>query len=227
MANIKVLGATTTSVAAESEGNQVLARGMRDGSLITADWLTSQALRGRVFGVNVGTATSPTTLNATYGAGEPDLFVHVPAGTTIIPVYIGVQFEDTGTAQVMDVFAAASSVSDDAVTGTALTIMNARMDRPYGSACTATAVVTAAGTTYLSGNYIEFWRPYAGFAEDAFNGSTSWGNNMFHGVHYSLKDAGVPMVIKGAGSLNVFASGQAATGFIQALWVELPSSELT
>lgn len=216
----------TNSPSITTEGAYRLANGTRDGALFTAPWYLQMAMEGRVFAVNVGTGTTPTTFNAAFAVAEQDLFVHVPSGTCIIPVYIGVQFEDTGTALALDVMAVASSTGDAAVTGTAKTIYNVRTDAPRSSNCTATAVVTAAGTDTLAGTFYEFWRPYAGFGEDAFNGSTGWINNRIHGAEWTVAQAGVPPIIANGGSLSVTASGQAGIGFIQAMWIEVPSTRI-
>ncbi len=212
------------AVAGESDYRSV--NGTRDGAIYSADYWTQLALEGRVYVVNVGTGTSPTTFNATYSAAEPDLWIHVPTGTAIIPIYLAVGFEDTGTAQVMDVLGMVSSTGDSAVTGTALTIKNSRTDAPNASVCTASAVVTAAGTDPHAGNFYEFWRPYAGFGEDAFNGSTGWVNNMIHGTSWSVRQAAQVPIVANGGSLAVYAAGQAATGFIVAAWAEVPSTRI-
>lgn len=227
MALIKAKGNQTSAVTRLSEGSDVYVRALRDGSLVNVPWVMALALEGKVFGVNAGVLTTPLTFNATIADGEPDLLVNVPSGTTIIPLFIRVDFEDTGTAQVMDVLAVASPVYDNANTSTALTIRNLRSDLPYQSACSAMDVVTAGGTALESGNYFEFWRPYAGFAEDGFNGSTSWGNNALHGASWTIGDSVVPPIIVGQGSLGVFASAQAGTGFITAIWAELPTANVT
>ncbi len=227
MALIKGKGKQTTGIDILSEGSDQYLRLLRDGSVLNMPWLMAKVIQGKVFGVNVGILSTPTTLNATIADGEQDLYVIVPTGTTIIPVYLSVGFEDTGTAQVMDVLAVASPTYDAAVTGTATTIRNLRTDNPFTSNCVATAVVTAAGTACETGNYFEFFRPYAGFAEDAFNGSTSWVNPSIHGAVWTIGQAVVPPVIVGQGSLNVFASAFAGTGFITVIWVEEPTANLT
>jgi len=227
MALIKAKARQTDASFAASEGDDVFARAMRDGSLYTNNWFMAQAIKGRAFGVNGGVLTTPLTLNATIADGEQDLLVNVPTNTTIIPVYIAVDFEDTGTAQVLDVLAVASDIYDNANTSTAKTIYNMRIDQPAASRCSAMAVVTAGGTAVeTSSHFVEFWRPYAGFGEDAFNSSTGWVNSAVNGCHWSVAQAVVPPIIVGPGSLSVFASAQAGTGFITAIWVEIPSAEL-
>ncbi len=201
-------------------------RGTRDGSMISADWLTAMALEGRCFGANTGVDTSPDTFTAAYTAAKPDLLITVPAGTTIIPVFIQINMEDTGTAAIMDWMAVASSVYDAAYTGTDVTIYNMRMDAPRASLCTVGAVISAGGTTPLTGNFIEFWRGTAGFAADAFNGNTTPTSELITRTAWNVKDSLVPPVIVGESSLNVYASCQAGLGFITVIWVEVPSNSI-
>lgn len=222
-------GIHTNSATFETEGADVYARMTRDGALFTADWFLAQALAGNAFALNSGKLTTPDTFNAGAAAdGEPDLLINVPSGTVVVPVYIGIQYEDSGTALVLDTFAVVSDQYDNAVTATAETsnIMNMRTDDPKNSNCSAYSVVTGGGATLETGNYIEFWRPFAGFGEDAFNGATGWVNPAINGCKWSIRDAVVPPIVKGNGSLAVFAGGQAQTGFISVIWVELPTASL-
>jgi hypothetical protein len=225
---LKGKGRQTNSVYSESEGEKQYLRLMRDGSIIKSNWLLAKAIEGKVFCAHTGILTTPTAFNGTIDAAEPDMLITVPSGTTIIPVFMSVCFEDTGSAQVMDVFAVASNVYDNSVTATANTIYNFRTDKAAGgSQCTAYSVVTSTtGTTPESGNFVEFWRPYAGFQEDAFNSTTSWKTEYPHGAKWYIGDSVVPPIIKGTGSLSVYAAAQAGTGFITAVWVEENTANL-
>ncbi len=224
MSTVVGTAAVSTSVSQVAEGASRGVDVSRDGAIFTMDWLMRQVMQGRVYGANVGTGTGPITFNATYAAAEPDLYIYVPTDTAIIPVYMSVQLEDTGTAAVMDVVACASSTGDSAVTGTAITKYNLKTNAPFTSNCTVTSVVTSGGTSPLAGNFIEFWRPYAGFAEDAFNGSTAFIDNKVHGSEWSIKTAGVAPVIMETGALALYVGATAGIGFITVLWVELPVS---
>lgn len=228
MALIKGKGIHTTGATFAQEGSDVFARLTRDGALFTSDWFLAQALAGNVFALNSGKLTTPDTFNATVADGEPDLLINVPTGRTVIPVYISVGFEDTGTALAVDTFAVISDQYDNAVTATAETsnIKNMRTDEPKKSLCSAYSVVTGGGATLETGNYIEFWRPYAGLQEDAYNSSTTWKNPFVGGAYWSIKNTVVPPIVKGQGALAVFAGAQAGTGFITVIWVELPSTSL-
>src|SRR3990170_6247640 len=161
------------SPARGSDGSAAFLRSTRDGALYVADWFTALLLEGRAFAVNQGTGTTPVAANATFSAAEQDLFIHVPASLAFIPIYLYMAMEDTGTAEVTDSFAACSATGDAAVTGTALTVRGLRVDLPVASGVTATGVITALGTDTNAGNYVEFWRPVAGFAADDFNGSAA------------------------------------------------------
>lgn len=232
MANIFAKAAQTTAISRGSEGNRITqVRATRDGAAITMDWLQALVAEGRVHGVNTGTASDPDTFNDAYAAAEQDLYIFVPAGTLIVPIYMGIEFEDTAGANVLDVVASYSSNGDSAVTGDALTVYNYRTLASPASSVTATAVVTGTGTTGLGGtDFLEFWRPYAGFGEDAFNSSTAptmGGQFGPNGASWSAKRFVPPFIgdADTACALNIWSSGAAAAkGFLTAIWVELPAS---
>lgn len=226
------LDATQTAPAIAPAGGQRQARGLRDGSAIRADWMQALVIEGVVHGANTGTGTTPDTFNATYAAAEQDFYLFIPSGTKIIPLYIGIEFEDTAAAAVLDVFAAYSSNGDSAVTGTALTIYNFHTLASPASSLTATAVITSNGTTHLGGtDFLEFWRPFAGFGEDAHGGNTAatmGGQFSSAGAHWSARDFIAP-VIGDAGTdcaLSVYMGATGGTGFITVVWAEFAASRL-
>lgn len=217
-----------SSVARATDDNKWMnLRGTRDGAMISVDWLTGMVLEGRCFGVNAGIGTTVQTFSPAFAATMPDLLVAVPSETTIIPVMIQVNMEDTGGADILDICALASSGYDiTGLTDNDLTIYNMRMDAPETSLCAASAYVTAGLTSPYAGNFIEFWRGWGGKNADAFNGNTTPTNELITRTAWSLKDALSPPVIVGEGSLNVFASANAGLGFITAIWVEVPSNTI-
>jgi hypothetical protein len=216
---------TRHSFTSQGDGSPAAARVNRQGSAVVADQYLQWALEGRVFVANVGTETEAITFNAAHADAEPDLFIHVPSSTSIIPLYVSVGFEDTGTALALDVYAAVSATGDSAVSGTSITAVNARTDAPRSTACTVTSVVTSGGTDINTGNYAEFWRPLAGFGEDAFNGSTAPTNWRVAGVEWSAQ-MHLPVVVHKGGSLAVFAAAQAGIGFITVAWAEFTAADL-
>lgn len=220
-----VAGQQSPSIVADGATRAV--RLDRSGAVITKDWVQAAIEEGRVYGVQTGSGTSPTTFNAAYAAGEQDLYIGVPAGTVIIPLQISLVYEDSGTALAQDVFAAYSNNGTLVATGTALTSYNFKTGDSNASNCSCDAVVTSTGVTHLGGDdFLEFWRPYGGFGEDAFNGSTGWVNNAMHGAHWSAKTMPAPIIgsAGSTGALSVYMGSQAGIGFITVIWAEFPAS---
>jgi len=200
---------------------------MRDGAFFGCHWITAHALEGRAFIVNQGVGTTPVAANDAYAAAEQDVLINVPTGTAIIPVYIEVSMEDTGTVAVTDILAVASSDGyDTATSSTALTIMPMKLNSPRKSLCTAVGVITGNGTTPYTGNYVEFWRATAALAEDAFNGHTSPKNEHISRSVWTYSDAQTPPLIIGQGTLSVYTASQNPVSFTTIAWIELPTSAL-
>ncbi len=231
MASIVAKAQQTTAVNRGAEGKQKQLRVLRDGAMVDCDWITALSLEGRVHGVNTGTGTTPDTFNAAYAAAEQDMYIYVPAGTVIMPLHIGIQFEDTSTAANTDIFAAYSSNGDSSVTGTGVTIYNTKTLASPASSCTATAVVTSTGSTHLGGNdFLEFWRPYAGAAIDAFNASIAnlgSGRYSIHNMEWTARQFVAPLIGSADQdcALSVYAGVTAGTGFITVIWAEFDASD--
>ncbi len=229
MADLRVKTGTSSVDRGVSDATMVDVRGTRDGAMFTAPWLTALALEGRCFGINTGSGGSPDTLGNAYTATKPDAYITVPAGTTIMPVFIEVTWEDTDTANVpVDCMAVLSATADTSPGGTGVTIYNMRTDKPVKSNCTATATVST-GTTPLGGNFLEFWRGTAGMVEDALAGATAQTSELNSRAVWDIRHASVPPVIVGTGSLSVYASNAGTTnvtGWITIIWAEIPSTSI-
>ena len=230
MSDVRVTREVSAVSRGTSDGDLRALRGTRDGAVFTADWYLAAALEGRAFGVNHGTGTSPITTNA--GAlivAEPDLLIQVPVGTTILPVYIEYAIEDTGGAGPLEVIAMASSAATQAASGTAgtaLTIYNMRTDAPVTSLCTADRTNTG-GVTPYTGNFVEFYRGYAGDATDQHGSNTAQTINSATRAHWSASSTMIPPILTGISQLCIYLVGTALTGWITVIWVEMPSSSIT
>lgn len=227
MAELRIKAGTSSIALGNSDRTMVDVRGTRDGAMFTAPWLTALAIEGRCFGVNTGVASTPDAFNDAWLVTEPDMLITVPSGTTIIPVNIEVSWEDSSTAEVVDVYACLSSVFDQVTTDDDLTIMNMRTDAPRKSLCNAVAVVTGAtATTLYTGNFLEFWRGTAGYAEDAFDRSAAPKSGLNSKANWNIRNALVPPVIVGEGSLSIWVSGTSIDGWIAVIWAEIPSNSI-
>ncbi|KKN30813.1 hypothetical protein LCGC14_0830210 [marine sediment metagenome] len=229
MSDARVVREVSSVSRGTSDGDLMALRGTRDGAVFTADWYLAAALEGRAFGVNTGTGTSPDTMTTTtLTVAKPDLAITVPAGTTIIPVLIEYSIEDTDGAGVLDVLAMASSATTQVLSGgDSLTIHNMRTDKPNSSNCSAAAVLASSGVTPYTGNFIEFFRGYAGDVTDQHNSSTAQTVATASRFSWTAANTMVPPILTGVSQLCVYCTGPGAlTGWITAIWVEFPSSSI-
>jgi len=228
MSDARVVRGVSTVSRGTSDGDLMALRGTRDGAVFSADWYLAAAFEGRAFGVNAGTGSTPLTTNA--GAlvvAEPDLLIQVPAGTTIIPVYFEYAFEDTGVGP-MEVIGVASSAATQAASGTAgtaLTIHNMRTDAPNPSLCTADYTCTG-GVTPYTGNFVEFYRGYAGDVTDQFASNTAQTVGSATRAHWSVGDTMVPPICTGISQLCFYVVANEGVGWCTCIWVEMPSNSI-
>ncbi len=231
MADLRIKTGTSSVAHGNSDGTMVDVRGTRDGAMFTAPWLTALALEGRCFGMNTALQTTPDSWGLVYSATVQAAYISVPSGTTIIPVFIEITFEDTDTGSpggAIDCMATLSDVYDSSPGGTAVVAYNMRTDAPIKSNCTCKSI-TSSGTTPYTGNFLEFWRGTAGMMEDSFAGTTAATSELNTRTTWSVGEAMAPPVIVGEGSLNVYIgkpSNTKFTGFITIIWAEVPSNSI-
>lgn len=219
MANIKVKGAQNTAVSRESEGAFVYARGTRDGSLVAIPWIQSLLLEGRVFFANVGNATTAITLDASWANTDPDISLDVPSGTSIIPLRITVVFEAYGTAAVCETMALCSKTLGASSAGTVFIPINLNNRSANGSLC-ACYVGPTVTSGYTTGGFELFRDCQQAAATQATEAGTPYK------YEWSVGKDGFAPVLQGESSLQVWATSQAATGYIQIIWAELPTSAI-
>ncbi len=204
------------------------AQGTRDGAIFTADWILARCAEGRVFSAMAGSGSTV----ATFGAGsmdttEPDLFVSVPSGTTIVPLEINIQMEAYGSALAFETMAACGTggVVPAAANYTAVTPKNLRSDVPFTSNCTVCKEGSAA-FTYMTTNVVEFWRD--GLQKAITAATATVGNPMLQPFKFSwnYRTAGFVPVVVGAAQLAIYASAQAGTGYIEFIYCEVPSTRI-
>lgn len=226
---IRYQAGTSTAIRATADRTVMDARGTRDGAFYTADWLRAMMLEGRVFVANAGTATAELT----FGAGaidttEPDFFMSVPLGTTVIPIEIRIYMEAFGTSAQFECMAAcgtggAEGTDTNLVAGTDL--CNLRSDAPYNSGVTC-GHSSAADATYMTANVCEFWRNGQQYAVTKSGGSATASASDPNLFIWRLKDSDVAPVLIGASQMMVFGASQAGTGFITVTFVEIPSTSV-
>ncbi|KKM63811.1 hypothetical protein LCGC14_1507680 [marine sediment metagenome] len=220
---IETTGRQSSSVTRESEGNDILLRGLRDGTLVMADFVGAMALEGRVFGVNAGTITGPINMG-TQATGidstEPDLMVTVPADITIILLDVIIQMEAYGAT---GIFEAMVAIGSGGVLGSDsdLTPANLNTGSNRKSSCSAGAA-SSNDATYMTSNVTEIIR---WGAAKAVTVGTADDTSKLPPANYEwqAKQAGYWPILKGAAGFAVYAPAATATGFIMARWLEVPS----
>ena len=210
-----------------NDGQIINRQGLRDGTARSIDWVTAHSLEGRVFYTNGGVGTTPITFAGAYDANGPDAHIHVPDGTTIIPVSISVTYDALGTEATLEIIALASNTGDSSVTGTASTVYSSRIDAPIATNCTATFAVDAAGVTDPNaGNFFEFWRTSKPLADTVASGENDRASLDFK---WDWSVSPPPTIVGGpvsGSALTVYAAAQAGTGFITISWIEVLSNTI-
>lgn len=221
MANIQIFKGVSSVTRESDDGSYMPARGTRDGVLFTADWYDALALEGRCFIVNSGYASSPETYAGAYDADTMDLAIDIPDGIIAIPLYIQVTFETASTG-VIEVMALASGVLTAVTAGefTAIYAKNLRIDQPIKSMSTCYGGVDSNDATDPhSGDYFEFFR--SGYPTNVALTKCPTPTYI-----WSARVNGPPPMIVDGGSICVWANaaGATSTGFITAIWAELPEN---
>lgn len=220
MADIRLTRQQTAGNVHRSSADQYRAlAGTADGAAYTVDWFTALALEGRMYGLNVGTLSTPVAGHVGIDDDQPEAVLDVPSGTTIIPVSIDLYLEDSAGTDTEVVFLT-SQANVGAGTSTELsTIRNLRADAPLTSSCTAYRSYTGNGTATSAG--FEFYRSGYPFADATTDPVKKF--------HWSAKESGIVPVIVGDGALVLYWAGTttAPSGFAQIVYVEVPSTSIT
>ncbi len=227
--NIAYPAQATRTRSADASG-YMAARATRDGSLYSLPWKQGLVLEGRCYHVTVGALTTPIV-----GGGngtiidleQPEFFLSIPSGTSVIPLRIQVECKQPLAAtdsDVVEILVAVDRTTADTtgVTGTAETAFNMRTDNAYTTLCTSksacTVDITASPTLGLElARYIKTADMNGAPANAMWNDSTL------------LYEPAVAPVIVGPATLFVYWGGTVATsGYAQVEWAEfLTATDIT
>lgn len=193
--------------------------------MVDTQFITQATLEGRLFALDVGTLTAPSTwtATATISGTKAAAFISVPAGTTIIPVFIRLYMEAFGSnAQFECMASIGTGGSCTSANGTLTTPTNLRTDAPNASTTSCYGICTA--NVYPTANISEFWRDGQQFAITKTAGSATASVSDPNNFVWKYTDGFAAPVIVGPGQLGVYQGSQAGTGFCQIIWVEYPSA---
>ena len=215
--DLRVLEAGTTST-------QVNVAGLKDGAIVSADWIGANLQLGKVYMMQSGTESSEATFGTSYSATAPDIAIDVPDGTTVIPLKVDIEMEDYGSKGIFEIIAMVSKTSI-ATTATAFTPLNVRTRAAGGSNCIAVTNPTVT-TGVTTGSY-EFFRGIHHEVMDVLSADTdSSAQNARRSFIWTYAQDGFAPVVDGVGSIHVWAHSQAAKGFMSLFWLEFATSDL-
>lgn len=235
------LNTSQTMVGRVSDGTPTINRGTRDGSLVTASWYFGLVLEDRVFGVNMGSASTPHDVDngastTVFDDDQPTFGLDIPDNTVVMPLEIIYQVEThTGSTPGFLELAAGFAPAPVALgvgTSTPLTAVPLRIGSGATSNCTARGPYTGDASPdaiiTLTG-YAEFFRSgYPAEADPASRiGDLSVAESAAHHEWSALAD-GVAPIIVGPAILTVRMNSNSddgvVTGFMTVIWAELPES---
>jgi len=226
MSHTYILG-QQNSPSAVSDAVDLKLRGTRDGAAFTAPWIQALVLEGRVFGSGNG-ATALGVAAGTFSDGaldtdEFDYLQTIPATVAVIPVYIRLCIVTVGTALETGFHAFWGGSGVAHATNVAVTPHNLRPGSSNVSACTVVTIADTGGTAFVPAGLIA--RDVAMMLTPAANQATAFI------PQWSCAQAGYAPVIEGGVSptkqIAIFVTGQAETGYLHHVWVELPIARVT
>ena len=209
----------STAIVRESEGNPVLLKALRDGTLTVESWVGALSLEGRVFTANSGVAST----GVTFGAGgldttEFDLHVAVPAGVAIIPLELNIHYEAYGTALLTENAMQSGSGSITGA-GASITPLSSNLLTGLKSACIVTG--SAVAGTALTTDIKEIWRD---IDQLTITIATVGQVRVPYAYRWSAMTAGVLDVVGPNQQVCIWAASNAGGGFISFKYAELPAS---
>ena len=218
MADPFVISSTTLTPLRVANGVTQNARGTRDGALFTADWKQALVMEGRVWVANMGSVTTPLTFLVT-AANRPDAWLRMPSATAVIPLRVEAVLEAAaGTVTELDLRMAYNDIGNG--TSSAATVGPVNYSPNNAGALTSAVIPrqlatadTTAETTPISIHRVTFPLAQA-------TGLVPY---------VDLFEPIVCPILIGPATLELFiaATTTQATGFVQMIWAELPSTMFT
>lgn len=203
---------------------QVNALGLKDGAIVSSDWIQTNLMLGSVYMAYMGIDSSPDTLDAAFANTDVDMMVDVPDATSIIPLAIKLQVEDYGTKSLFETMALVTKTLGGA-SATVFTPINVRTRAAGGSNCTCCydATVTSG---YTAGSF-ELYHYVLHEVIDVLSADDDAAAQVIRrDWNWSAGQDGFAPVIDGEGSLQVWSISQANKGFLQVYWLEFATADL-
>lgn len=230
MTVIQIKGQQDSGVSRVSEGEDVEVRGTRDGALFTQDWRQAMVVEGRGFMFNVGAFSTPITGGGTGSTkpddDSPDFYIHIPSGTSIMPIRVGVAVgaptitaDDNEVDILLGVDQDASHQADATAAGTAEVLYNMNTLHSRSSNCVAYSKNSTSFTDTLTVD-IELVHVYKVSEEHTSVGVLWQGLTL-------LYEPKTPVIINGPAMFIGWVGGTIATTYFADIqFLEIPTSML-
>ena len=208
----------------DAEQNWKPSLGTKDGALYTADWVQRQIIKGNGYGASMGSLSAPETLQAAViTTRRPSLWIRVPVGTTIIPIYCGVTIEDTAVVSNLEIALGPVSIDPGNGTSSAITLGPVNLNTGKGDGSLCTPRQDASGDNVAASDpTLNFWRVVKN--EDNVTTPATAGP-----LFFSWEPTGRYPVIQGAGAISLSIggiAGAAVIGYAHMEWIELSGEDL-
>ena len=208
-----------------SSGTFNYAQGLKDGGIVSADWIQAKMMEGKAFHAYLGSASTPATFATSYVNTDPEMSVDIPSGVAIIPLRVTHVMEAyAATAALFEVITLCSKTLAAASAGTEFHPIALNNRGASGSAC---AVYTA--PTVTNGNTTGAFELYRAVIQNVITlntgiDTTSIDPNIFE---WNYAQRGYAPVLRGESSLQTWAICGAGTGYIYIDWLEFDADDLT
>lgn len=215
--NTELLAKKAISPTRDPEGTLGALWATLDGAGVTEELVQALVADGRVFHARVGSATGLITLDGTWANTDPDISMAIPAGLTVIPLKIAVVYEQFGTDALVETMTLISQTPGAESAGTLFDSVNYRLRHTRGSQ--ARVYVAPTVTSGYTGTYFELYR---NCQQTAGNQAAGEGGIPYRYEWNYKKHPPAPMV-EGDAQMATWGVSNAAKGFIDWVWAEIPS----
>ena len=193
----------------------------------TGNWKQNQIIDGNGFSVQVGndgTAVTGGGNGTVIDLDQPELYISVPSGTSIMPLRIRVDCTtplinaDNDIAEILIALDRTQAITNG--TGTTETPVNMRTDAAFTSACTVMSALTGDCTDPVNPFSLE---PAHRLLKADVRGTDA---GAFWGALWEDYEPREDLVIVGPATLLVYWGGTVAvTGYCNASWIEASTSD--
>jgi hypothetical protein len=210
------------------DGSDIYTKAMLTGEIGIADYFAIKAFKGQMFNASSVSVTTATTwtATATIDITKPALWLNVPTGKAIIPVFAMLYMEAFGSNAQFECQGVIGTGGSYTSGMTAITPVCTRSDISGGSACTVYAGGNSTVVVGQTANLNYFWRDGQQFAITKTTASATASVSDPNRFVWRAKDEYNINIAGPNSQLQINQGSQAGTGFVTLVYVEIPATDL-